>query len=379
VTKPSTEPAVRVSTLELFFDLVFVFTLTQFTRFIADDTSAERALQLLVMFGVLWWMYGGYAWLTNVVAPTSWLRRGLLLVGMAGYLMIALAIPDAYADAGWAFGVGYFIVNAVHSGLFLYSAGAGASRAMLPLASTNLVAATLVLAGGVLPERWRLPLWALVLVLQWTSPYLHPKQEWSLSASHFVERHGLVVIVALGESIVAIGVGAAGLPVDADLVLVAGFGLALAFLLWWAYFGGDDEAAEHQLARIPPLQRGRAALYSFGHAHLVLLLGIVVLAAGVKKAIGHAFEHLPLAHALALGGGLAVFLLGDVWFRRVLSIGRLRYRTLAAVAALATVPIGQWLATAQLAALVVVLLATLAAESRVSAAPERAEPSGRAS
>jgi low temperature requirement protein LtrA len=373
---------VRVSTLELFFDLVFVFTVTQLTGFLADDLTWLAALHAAVLLAVIMWMYDGYAWLTNAMAPTSSLRRGLLVVGMGGFLTIALAVPQAYAAAGLVFGLGYFLVNAIHTGLFLHSGGPGAARAMARLAPLNLLTATMVLVGGALPERWRLPVWGLTVLLQWISPYLHRITAWTISPAHFVERHGLVVIVALGESIVAIGVGAAGLPVDADLIMVAALGLAMVYLLWWTYFGGDDVAAEHALAALPPQRQAMAALRSYGYAHLPILFGIVVLAAGVKKAIGHAFDHLTLPQALALGGGVALFLLGDVWFRRELSLGTLRYRAAGAVAALATVPLGVWVATAQFLALLGVLVAMLATEDRargiswVRGAAGRSAPAG---
>ncbi|HEY3260094.1 MAG TPA: low temperature requirement protein A [Pseudonocardiaceae bacterium] len=361
--QPNIEPAVRVSTLELFFDLVFVFTVTQVTGLLADDLTQLGVLRAAVLLTVILWMYAGYAWLTNAVAPTSSLRRGLLVMGMGGFLTMALAVPDAYVATGLAFGLGYFVVNAIHTGLFLHSGGPGAVRAMARLAPLNLLTATMVLVGGVLPAQWRLPMWGLTVVVQWVSPYLHP-MTWTISPAHFVERHGLVVIVALGESIVAIGVGAAGLPVDAGLITVAALGLALAYLLWWTYFGGDDEAAERALASLPPERQPRVALRSYGFAHVPILFGIVVLAAGVKKAVGHAFDHLTVPQALALGGGVALFLVGDVLFRRELSIGVLRFRSVGAVGALATVPLGPWLATAQLVALLVVLVLMLASEDR---------------
>jgi low temperature requirement protein LtrA len=355
----SIEPAVRVSTLELFFDLVFVFTVTQLTGFLADDLTASGLLRAFVLLSMIMWMYGGYAWLTNAVAPTSSVRRGLLMVGMGGFLTIALAIPQAYQSAGLALGLGYFVVNAVHTGLFLHG---GVGRAILRLAPLNALSAAVVLVGGVVPERWRLGVWALAVVLQWVSPYLHPVGSWAISPSHFVERHGLVVIVALGESVVAIGVGAVGLPVDAGLITVAALGLTLAYSLWWTYFGGDEVAAEEALARLPQERRARAALRSYGYAHLPILLGIVILAAGVKKAFGHAFDHLTFPQALALAGGIALFLLGDVWFRSVLSIGLRRFRAAGAAVALATTPLGLWLASAQLVALVLVLGLMLWAE-----------------
>jgi low temperature requirement protein LtrA len=362
--EPAAESAARVSTLELFFDLVFVFTLTQLTTRLAGELDWTGAARVALMLGIILWMYGGFAWLTNAVIPNSRLRRTLMLVGMGGFLTISLAIPDAFGDAGWAFGVGYFVVNAVHSGLFVLAGGPGAARAMLSLAPVNLTSAALVLAGGFAPGGWRWALWALAFAVDVAAPYIHPIGGFTISPSHFVERHGLVVIIALGESVVAIGVGAAGLDVDPPLVLVAALGLTLSYLMWWVYFGEGDEAAEHALASVPEGGRAMVAMRAYGYAHYVLLLGIVVAAAGVKKVIGHAGEELKLAEAVALAGGLALYLAGDVAFRRVLGLGNVRYRAAGVVLALATVPLGLVVAGGQLVALIAVLLLVLAVEAR---------------
>jgi low temperature requirement protein LtrA len=357
------EPGVRVSTLELFFDLVFVFTVTQLTAVLAADLTIPGALRVLLMLGVIWWMYGGYAWLTNAVAPTSRTRRGLLVTGMAGFLVIALGIPDAFGDTGWAFGLGYFLVNAVHSGLFIHSAGARGATAMRSLARLNLLSASLVLIGGFLPTAARYVVWGAAFAVQWFSPVLNPPTRFSISPAHFVERHGLVVIVVLGESIVALGVGAAGLHLNVGLVLVAVLALVLAYLLWWTYFGGDDERAERRLgAAEDQARRAWLALNAYGYAHYPLLFGIVAFAAGVKKAIGHAFDHLAVPEALVLGGGVAVFLAADVAFRRALGLIPTGVRAGGAAVALATVPIGLWMAGVQLAALALGVLAMLAVE-----------------
>jgi len=357
------EPAVRVSTLELFLDLVFVSTITQLTAFFIADMSPRGLLRVALMLGVIWWMYAGYAWLTNQVAPVSSFRRGMMIVGMAGFLTITLAIPHAYGDTGWAFGVGYFVVNLVHSGLFWYSGGPDAARAVAGLAPFNLASAGLVLAGGFLPDPWRSVAWAVALALQIVTPYLHGIGGFAISAAHFVERHGLVVIIALGESVVAIGAGAAGLPMDWRLVLTAVLGLILSYYLWWAYFGGDDQRAEHALGGIAdPQGRARAALRAYGYAHYAILLGIVLVAAGVKKLIGHAGGSLGWAAALTLGGGVALFLAGDLAFRRVLRLGRPGYRLLCLAGALLTVPVGLVTALGQLAAVTVVLVVLLSTE-----------------
>jgi low temperature requirement protein LtrA len=360
-----TEPAVRVSTLELFFDLVFVFTITQLTATLAADLSLRGVLRVALMLGVIWWMYGGYAWLTNAVAPNSVLRRGLLLLGMVGFLTIALAIPRAFTTAGAAFGVGYFLVNLVHSGLFMYSGGRSALHAMFRLAPLNLASACLVLGGGLAPSAWRYGLWAGALGLQIVSPYLFSIGGFSISAAHFVERHGLVVIIALGESVVAIGVGLGGQVLDGRHIALAVLGLALAFTLWWAYFGvGDDIRAEHALDGIAdPLARARAALRAYGYAHYAILFGIVALAVGLKKALVHAGGHIDLRQAATLGAGVAVFLIGDLAFRRVLRLGRLRYRIVAVLLAAASIPLGPVSAAGQIGLLVAIVATLLLAEA----------------
>jgi low temperature requirement protein LtrA len=199
------------------------------------------------------------------------------------------------------------------------------------------------------------------------SPRLNPIHEFTISAAHFVERHGLVVIIAIGESIVAIGVGAAGLPVDLWLIVAAVLGLSLSYLMWWVYFEGGDGGAEHALTAVPMRQRAWVAIVSYGYAHYFVLIGVVAVAAGIKKAVGHASGHLTTGQALVLAGGVACYLVGDVWFRRTLRIGVARYRLAAAVLAFATVPVGLYVGGAQMLALAVLLMATLYAETRFAA------------
>jgi low temperature requirement protein LtrA len=360
-------PVQRVSTLELFFDLVFVFTVTQLTTVLTHDLSWESLGQVMVMLALIWWMYGGYAWLTNSISTRELRQRAILLGGMAGYLVLALAVPDAFHGSGLAFGVGYFIVVVVHSSLFIWTASAQSSRAFLGIAPYNLFNATLVVVGGALGGTAQTVLWIAAAVLEWATPWIGNRESQSsfeIAPAHFVERHGLVVIVAIGESVIAAGIGAAGLAVDAELIVVVVLGLLLSAGLWWAYFGADDdEQAERALAGAPRRRRPWLALEGFGVAHYFLLLGVVLAAAGMKKAIGHAYDPLTTAQALALGGGVALFLAADVWFRRILSLGRSVHRAVAAALALATVVLATEIAAvAQLAALVVILAAALAGE-----------------
>ena len=173
-----------------------------------------------------------------------------------------------------------------------------------------------MVVGGALGGTAQAVLWTVAALLEWSTPWVGNRESQSsfqIAPAHFVERHGLVVIVAIGESVVAGGIGAAGLAVDAELILAAVLGLLLSAGLWWAYFGADDdEQAERALTRRPARRQPWIALEGFGVAHYFLLLGIVLVAAGIKKAIGHAYDPLDDRRGARLGGGVALFLAADV-------------------------------------------------------------------
>jgi low temperature requirement protein LtrA len=358
-----------VSTLELFFDLVFVFTITQLSAVLAHDLTWKGLLHVGLLLGVIFYMYGGYAWLTNAIPVDAAANRALLLAGMCGYFVMALAVPGVFDGSGLTFGLAYLLVVLVHFWLFVHASG-DAAGAMLRLAPVNVTGGALVALGGALGGDAETVLWAVAFLLMWVAPRLIGIGDFSVAPAHFVERHGLVVLIAIGESVVAIGIGAEALAVDAELVLVAVCGLLLSAALWWTYFGGDDVRAERALAAMDQRPRAHAALAAFGWAHLALLLGIVCVAVGLKQATGHAYDTLAGAQALVLAGGVAIFLAGDVWFRRVLAIGTGPARAVGAVVALATIPLGTEVAAiAQVAALVVVVA--------VAAAPGAAGSVGR--
>lgn len=359
------EDAVRVSTLELFFDLVFVFTITQLTSVLVNHPNARGVFQVVLMIGLIWWMYGGYAWLTNAVSPDRTSRQLFLLGGMAAYLVLALSIPAAFTSTGLTFGLAYLAVVATHAGLFTRTTEGATLQALFRLSPFNLVSALVVLVGGALGGTAQYVLWSVAFVLEWITPWLIPLSGFVVQPSHFVERHGLVVIIAIGESIVAIGAGAAGLTIDLALVVFAVLGLALSACLWWAYFGGDEERAERALAAAPRERRAPMALHSFGYWHMPILFGIVAVAATLKKATGHAFDDIENARAVLLALGVTVFMAGDALFRRSLRIGPSTNRIAVAVLAPATIPLGTHVsAFAQVAALVVLLVVALGAERR---------------
>ncbi|MEV6254901.1 low temperature requirement protein A [Nocardia sp. NPDC051929] len=354
---------VRASTLELFFDLVFVLTITQLSHVYTHHPGWQALAQVALLFGVIWWMYSGYVWLTNEVAPNSSARRTWLLVGMFAFFVLALAIPDAFHGTGIAFGFGYVLVTAVHTALFASAGGTSATTAIRRIAPLNALAAALVLAGGFVHDWVQYACWISAFAVQVISPYLVDTGDFVVRASHFCERHGLVVIVAIGESLVAIGAGLAGERITPELIATVGLGLCLAYVLWWAYFGVDDERGEHALAAVPDRERSRPAVLAYGYALYPLLIGVIVAAAGIQMSIARGGVASPVAVAAALSGGVALYFLGQFFFRLALRLTRPWARLLAALAVAATTPIGvYWVSWAQLAAIVIVAYAAVIAD-----------------
>jgi low temperature requirement protein LtrA len=351
----SAEP--RVSSLELFFDLVFVFTITQLTSLLARDPTIVGLLQTMLIFGNVWWMYGGYAWLTNAVPPRELGVRLLLLVGMSGFLLIALAIPTAFGAGGVAFGVGYMIVTLVHTGVFLRTSQQSVIQAMTGLGPFNLVTGVLLLGAGFTNGGLRWALFGTSFVLHWATPYLTKTGSFRIRVGHFVERHGLILLIAIGESVVAVGIGLGTVALPAGRIITALLGLALAASLWWLYFNGDEERAELAMERAPEERRPWFAVQAFGYIFLPILGGIVVVAAGMKLAVVAYDEPATLSTALFLASGVAAYALGLVLFRWLFRSGVLGVRVAIAILAMPTALIGVALTPlAQLAALVAILI-----------------------
>jgi low temperature requirement protein LtrA len=344
---------IRVTTLELFFDLVFAFTLTQLSALLHARLTIAHGVQVLLIFGLLWWMYAGYAWLTNTRSPVLAPERLLLVIAMAGFLVVGLAIPRSFGPDGVLLGIGYLVVVCVHAGLY-----ARLNRNIFRVAPFNVLSALLVIGAGLAGGAAGYGLWAAALLVQAGSPLIvHPGGRFEVGPAHFAERHGALVIVAIGESVAAIGAGAHGLALRAGLVLASVTGLALAAVLWWAYFGnGDDERGEQAMTAAAPPARAGLALTAYFYAHMPLLLGIVGIATGVRAAIADPGTA-QLGAACALGAGGCAFAAGTAAFRLALHTGPVQLRLLAAAFALCTVALG---ATVAIEAQVIVLTAALA-------------------
>ncbi|MBV9544083.1 MAG: low temperature requirement protein A [Chloroflexi bacterium] len=361
------EQELRVSTLELFFDLVFVFTITQLASLLARDLSAAAAAQVCLIFIVLFWMYGGYAWLTNQVPPVSTMRRVLLIAGMAAFFVCALSVPRAFSGTGLVFGVGYLLVVLVHGGLYAQVHG----RAVLRFVPFNAAGAACIIIASQLNGALVYVLWAAPIALQYAASYLagrvgeNQRAGFDVRPGHFVERHGGLLIVAFGESVVGVGIGLADLTLDLKTVITAVLGLVLAAALWWVYFGSDEKQAEAHLRAAAMNDRVRMALVGYFYAFVPMLLGVTSLAAGVKLTISTIDARLSLGPALLLGGGVALYLVGDSIFRRTMRIPGSVYRLSAAAVAAATVVLGTMLAgLAQLLGLLLTVAAMLVLEAR---------------
>jgi low temperature requirement protein LtrA len=362
----------RVTPLELFFDLVFVFAITQVTTLMSEDPTWRGLGQGLLVLGALWWAWGAYAWLTSGTWVDEGSARLLMLVSMAAMLVAALAVPTAFGDDGVLFGCAYFIVRFTHIFLFAEtSPDVDARQAVSRLARTAIPGPALLIAAGFLDGTPQAGLWVAALAFDYSGPYLFGVRGFRLSASHFAERFGLIVIIALGESIVAIGVGAAGVDLGVEVVVAAVLGIAVVAALWWAYFDVVALVAERRLLAARGYEQLRMARDSYSYLHLPMIAGIVLLALGIKKTISGFDEPLGTVPAVALCGGVSLYLVGHIAFRlrNVRSLNKPRLVT--AVASLGLIPLATAVdalyalaAVAALCSLLIVYEAVVYADAR---------------
>jgi low temperature requirement protein LtrA len=305
----------RVSPLELFFDLVMVFAITQITALIAHDHDARGVVHGVLVFAALWWAWGAYAWLTDAVSTHRFGVRLVLLGGMAAGLVAAMAVPGSFDDTGVGFGLAFLVVMALHLALFTLAAEdrATSRAAIMRLAPTNLGAALLLIVGGAIGGGAQEVLWALGVVLMYAGPYITGVAGFSIHPGYFAERHGLIVIVALGESVIAIGAG--DLHLDWALAGTALLAISLVTALWWAYFDHDAERNEHALTTATDAERARLARDTYSYLHVPLVFGIVLGAVGLHDVLVHPGDDLdPLVGGL-MAAGVALYFLGLVAMR----------------------------------------------------------------
>ncbi|WP_168203800.1 low temperature requirement protein A [Humibacter ginsenosidimutans] len=354
--------ASRVSTLELLFDLVFVYAVSQVAEAIVEHPTAVVAVQAAITVGVVWWMYDAYSWLTNQAAEQTLVSRLLLLTAMAAFLVMSLALPDAWGRYGLLFGVSYAVVVVIHAGLFIGRGGTSSVRAMLRVGPLNLLAAASLIAAGFVtgPLDWLF--WLLPFVFFAISATVARRVGFALGPAHFVERHGAVMIIVFGESIVSVGAGLARHELPAA-VIGAIATVAVVAALWWCYFSGDDERAVRVMEHASPPRRASLGVTAFYVDHLVMIVGLIYLASGLHGSLVDALAVAPAAFVWFIAAGVAVFLLGEAAYRVTLGLGFAVWRLVGAVLALATGLVGLAAPViVQLAVIVVVVVLMLMVE-----------------
>jgi low temperature requirement protein LtrA len=370
----------RVTPLELFFDLIFVFAITQVTGFVVADPTWSGLAQGLLVLGVLWWSWAAYAWLTNTINPQEGVVRIAMFGAMAAMLIASLAVPDVFGDDALLFACAYAVVRVAH--LVLYAVAGRDDRDLLGavarMAPGTGVSISLLFFAAALDGKLQVTVWAVALIVDLLGVYIGGGKGWHLAPAHFAERHALIVIIALGESIVALGLGASH-ELDAGAIVAALLGLAIAAALWWAYFDVVAIVAERRLSEAPPGEQAPLARDAYSYLHYPLIAGIVLLALGLKETLEHTGAELETVPAIALCCGPALYLLGQIAFReRVLGTFS-PHRALATVVLLALIPLALGAdalgALAAVAAVLAVLIAYEAVHFRQARARVRANPS----
>ena len=332
-----------VTPLELFFDLVFVLAITQCSSLMESGHGWRTVGQGVLVLGVLWWSWVGYAWLTSVVDPDDGLVRVVMFVAMAAMLVVALCVPEAFDNRGLGLTLAgaYAVVRSAHIGLFMIAStdDPRLRRSVISLGCGATVGVALV-AVAALCDGWvQGALWLTALAIDMAVPFLFGSDGWHLEPHHFAERHGLIVLIALGESIVALGAGTT-IGLTAGVVAAAVLGVALAAAMWWTYFDVGSLRAAQALENEPPGQvQNEMARDAYSLLHFPVVAGVVLVALGLEHVLAHVAEPLDDVSSVVLAGGVALFLLGQVAFKYRLSHLFSYHRIVVAACYLAAIPL----------------------------------------
>jgi low temperature requirement protein LtrA len=365
-----------VTPRELFFDLVFVFAFTQVATLLASDPTFAGIGRGVLVLGALWWAWTAYAWLTNTVDPEEEVVGAALLVALIAMFVAALVVPEVFDGEGVLFGVCFLVVCAMH--IALYALAGRGNRdllgAVLRLAPWTLLGATLILVAG-FTDGARTWLWLAALACTYVGAALSGARGWRLHPSHLAERYGLVLIIALGEAFVSIGIGATGIGIGPGEVLAAILGILVATSFWLAYFDFFSIRGEQMLRAREGPERVALARDAYAYAHFPMIVGIVLFAFAMKTIVGHVGEELDAVAAFALCGGSALYLLTYSAIRiRIERRFRVsRGRLAAALALLLLMPIATMLPALGALALVTAVWVTLHAYELVWWREARAE------
>ena len=334
MSEHSNEREHPVTPLELFFDLVFVFGLTQVTTVLSNNPTWSGVAHGLLILAALWWAWAAYAWLTNTVDPGAGAVWGAIVVAMAAMFVAALAVPDAFGSHGVVFGVAFLVVNVMQ--LTLYALAARGDRDLLAAIARTapfaLTGSVLIIAAGFAHGGLKSILWLAAIGIGFVGPLLRGISGWRLQPAHFVERHGLIVIIAIGESLIAIGLGERSSGLSAGVIVAAVLGFVVATSFWLAYFDFFPIRARQLLADRSGAERTALARDVYTYLHLPMVAGIVLFAFAMKTTLAHVGDELDTVPAFGLCVGPALYLLAYVALRVRVSHSLGRGRLAAAVA-----------------------------------------------
>jgi low temperature requirement protein LtrA len=338
--EPARDAEHQVTPLELFFDLVFVFAITQVTSLLSHNPTWGGVLRGMLVLVALWWAWTGYAWLTSTMDVDEGGVRLAMLTSMGAMLVAALAVPGAFADEAVLFGVAYLLVRVLHVVLYAIVSRDDPDLlgAVLRFAPTAIFGASLLVLAGFVDGDARIAIWVVALVIDYAGPaVLGAGRGWRIAPEHFAERHGLVILIALGESIVAIGVGA-GFELTTGVVVAATLGIVLLSALWWLYFDVAAIFARTRLLQASGVAQARLARDAYSYLHLPMVAGIVLFALGLKTTLGHVGEDLDTVPAVGLCGGAALYLFAHIGFLFRTTRRLFRRRTVGGAVLLALLP-----------------------------------------
>jgi low temperature requirement protein LtrA len=365
----------RVTPLELFFDLVFVLAITQCTALMADQPTWEGLVKGMLVLAALWWSWVGYSWLTSVIDPEEGAVRIAMFAAMGALGVVALCVPAAFDDYALEFAIAYGFVRAGQVTLFLIASREvpDLHRSIVGLAVSTAVGVGLLVIASLFDGAAQGAIWALAIALDIGGPYVFGSEGWMLVPGHYAERYGLIMIIALGESIVAIGVGAS-LEVTAGIVAAAVVGIGLVCAMWWLYFDVVAIVAARVLAKAEVgREQNEMARDSYSYLHFPMVAGIVLVALGLKKTLEKTGDPLEIEIAVALAGGFALYLLAHVAFRWRNVHTWSRQRLLVAALSLALIPLATEIASVATVAILTVLGAALIAYEAIRFAERRDE------
>jgi low temperature requirement protein LtrA len=361
VSELAVEGEHRVSPIELFFDLVFAFAFAQVTTLWLEQSSWAGLGRGLLVLGVLWWVWASYAWLTNAADADAGIVTATLLFAIGASFIAALAVPEAFGAHRVLFAVSLFVVLSAFVGLYALVGRKEPEllAAVLRMARTLVPAAGLILVAAFVPRGYEPALWALALIIGFVGPQLAGASGWRVEPAHFAERHGLIVIIAIGESLSAIGFGARNTHLGTAVIVAVVLGLVVAGSFWLAYFDFASSGVQRVVAESRGTERTVLARDAYTYAHLPMVAGIVLFAFAMRTALQHVHATLSVVPAVALCCGSALYLAAFLAIRwrvsRTLGRGRPIAAAACALATLAAVTMPALAALALVAGILLVL------------------------